>query len=405
MSKEPGNRVWIRSTVAGLFGIVVGLLAGGWGFLLTGWAPFLVEDVFGRSPGAEGKTDPPLFFRVFAQVEFDGEPVIFDEILRCDGPSADGLGRRLRDGGALFMSAPQPCNTAKRLLRKMKQGRKGGRRLEEIQIPKNYLPYFFWADNADNPKVMEGYVSEIYFKQPYTRLKIKNVDIGPFTWRVPDGRQVLDDALYDQDPLNIFTLRYHPRFRGDHRRAINWTGHALFPIREDEWRTSPTLVAALEGIGPEHGLYNVPEAVREAGMTDISWQASSEGRSSMSAANRLQSMIRKGVGLPRYGGDIHIGIGADDPGHGVLGGPMIDKKLFFALRRVEEVVPMDCVGNRCEVLEDRRGYYRFKPDPVGAPDQVDTIVYQGVEIGVEYGAGLFYDPKTRVLWLVADETI
>ena len=405
MSDDPGTRVWIRSAIAGLSGIVLGLLAGGWGHLLVSWMPFWIEDILGHAPRAERKMDPPFFFRVFAEVEFDGEPVVFDEILKCGGPLAGGLGQRLRDGGALFMSAPQACSTAKRLLRWSKEGREGGRRLEEIQIPKNYLPFFFWADNADNPKVMEGYVSEIYFEQPYARLEIKDIAIGPFTWQVPVGRQVLDDVLYDQDPLNAFTLLYRPRFRGDHRRAVNWAGHALFPIHEKEWRTSPTLVAALESIKPQDGLYTLPKALSAAGLPEITREGFPAGLSSISAANRLQSVIRNGLGLPRYGGDIHIGTGADDPGHGILGGPLLDKDLYFALRRVEEVVPMDCVDDRCEVLEGRRGYYRFQPLPVDAPDQIDTVVYEGIEISVEYGQGVFYDPKTRTLWWIAKQAI
>ena len=163
-------------------------------------------------------------------------------------------------------------------------------------------------------------------------------------------------------------------------------------------------MAALDDIKPEDGIYNVSATIREAGFSEIEWPASWAGLSSLIAANRHQMLIRPGTGLPRYGGEVSIGTGAEDPGHGLLV-TTIDKKLFFALRRVEEVVPMDCVGNRCEVLEDRRGYYRFQDRRSGVPDPVDTVVYQGVEIEVKYGAGLFYDPRARTLWLVEKETI
>ena len=399
------RKFWIWSAAAGICGVFVLLLSGGWSVLTGG-------------VDAEDGGGPTFYFRVYAEVEFDGEPVVFDEILACRGftfqragappnrgykLSAQGLGRRLQDGGGLFMSAPWPCGYVNRYLSKLKRGDKGGKPLEEIRAPENHLPYFFWADNADEPTVMEGYVSEIYFEQPYARLKVKGVSIGPFGWEVPSGRRLVDDYVDDQDPLNIFTLRQHPRFRGD-SRLVNWFGRGLFPIHEEEWRTSPTLVAALDGIRPQDGLYSVPAAIREAGYPEIEWPASSAGFSSKTSANRHQALIRPGNGLPRYGGEISLGTGAENPGHDMFV-TTIRSDVFFALRRVEEVVPMDCVGNRCEVLEGRRGYYRFQLRRSGVPDPVDTIVYQGVEIGVEYGAGLFYDPKTRVLWLVADETI
>ena len=366
---------------------------------------------------AEDQSDPTFYFRVYADVAFDGEPVVFDEILACRGfgfqilgeapnrgykLSARGLGRRLSDGGALFMRAPSPCGFVNRYINQYRKGHERGRPLEEIEAPDNYLPYFFWADDADSPTVMEGYISEIYYDQPYARLKVNEVKIGPFTDRVPKDRTLLDDEVVDQDPLNIFTLREQTRFRGD-PRLVSWVGQALFPIQEDEWRTSPTLVAALDNIRPEDGLYDVPKELRETGMGEIQWPASSAGLSSRIAANRHQMLIRPGNGLPRYGGELSVGTGAEVPGHGLFV-TAIHPDLFFALRRVEEVVPMDCVDNGCVVLEDRRGYYRFKPMRRGSI-RVDTVVYQGVGISVEYELGMVYDPKTKVLWLISQEAI
>ena len=212
------------------------------------------EDRTSHGQQAQDDEHPTFYFRVYADVAFDGEPVVFDEILACRGfgfqilgeapnrgykLSASGLGRRLSDGGGLFMSAPSPCGFVNRYINQYRKGHERGRPLEKIEAPDNYLPYFFWADNAESPTVMEGYIWEIYYDQPYARLKVNEVKTGPFSDRVPKGRTLLDDEVVDQNPLNIFTLRKQTRFRGD-PRLVDWRGHALFPIREDEWRTSPT---------------------------------------------------------------------------------------------------------------------------------------------------------------------
>ena len=97
------------------------------------------------------------------------------------------------------------------------------------------------------------------------------------------------------------------------------------------------------------------------------------------------------------------GIGAESRGDGMFV-TMVSSDIFFTLRPVEEVVPMECVGNRCEVFKGHRGYFRFLPSPVGVPVPVDTIFYQDVEIDVEYVTGLFWGSKTRKLWLFSSET-
>ena len=366
---------------------------------------------------AEDQSDPTFYFRVYADVAFDGEPVVFDEILACRGVAsksasgvrnrgytltASGMGRRLANGGGLFMRTPSPCFFVNRYINQYRRGHERGRPLAEIEAPDNYLPYFYWADDVDAPTVMEGYVSEIYYDQPYARLKINEIKIGPFTEQIPEGRRELGDDADSADPADTISLRRHARFGRGHDQGINWYGHALFPIQEDEWRTSPTLVAAFDRIRPEDGLHNIPQEIRRTGLSEISRDGYPAKLSSKGAANRLGMLIGSGKGLPRYRGELSVGTGAEVPGHGLLDNIFPD--LFFAMRRMEEVVPMDCVGNRCIVLEGRHGYYRFQLKRPG-PNPIDTVVYRGVEIRVEYGWGHFYDPKTRTLWLVSHETI
>lgn len=82
----------------------------------------------------------------------------------------------------------------------------------------------------------------------------------------------------------------------------------------------------------------------------------------------------------------------------------IDPDLLLGMRQAEKVMPLDCGASRCVAPEDRRGYYRCQSAPVG-PSLIDAVVYKGVDVNVENGLGMFYDPKTRTLWLVSKETV
>ena len=418
MSGKAGRGRWAGPVAIGFVGLFVGF------FVLAPWSQFTLfwdyQLLHSWNPNSNlndvERNVPSFHFRVYAEVEFDGEPIIFDEVVTCrgfsTGPernpyrgyilSAEGLGRRLADGGALFMRMPRVCRYVNSYVRKFREGDRGGKRLEEVRVPQNHLPYFFWTDDVDSPTAAEGYVSEIYFKQPYARLRIKDLEIGPFSWDVPTGRQLLDDSVDSRRPLSIFTLRKQPRFRGDHRLEIDWTGYAVFPIREKEWQRSPAFAAALRGLEPDNGLYSVPAAVRDAGLPELVREEYAAGLSSRTAAKRHQLLVRSGIGLARY--DVKASGGAEGAGHGLLL-DQVDEAFHLALRRVEEAVPMDCIRGRCEVLEGRQGYYRLQLRLADSQGQVNTIVFKGTEIRANSQAELLYDPATRTLWLVSKVAI
>ena len=420
MGAKAGRGRWIGPLAAGFIGLFVGFsFLAPWSQITLLWRYQLWKSLNPDSNLNDVKRNVPNFhFRVHAEVEFDGEPITFDEIVACRGfsigpkrnpyrgytLSADGLGRRLADGGALFMRMPRVCSYANRQVRKLKEGDGSGKRLEEVQVPHNHLPYFFWIDDADSPTVAEGYVSEVYFEQPYARMRIKYLEVGPFSWGVPDGRRLLDDSVDSQHPLSIFTLRKQPRFRDDPRLDIDWAGYVVFPIREKEWQRSPTFAKALHGYKPEDGLYSVPAAVRDTGLPELIREEYAAGLSSITAAKRSQMLARSGFGLARYNGKASAGDDAEGSGDGLLL-DHIDEEFHLALRRVEEVVPMDCVGGHCEVLEGRRGYYRFQLGQTDTRNPMNTVVFKGAEIKVTSEADLLYDPATRMLWLVSKEAI
>lgn len=146
---------------------------------------------------------------------------------------------------------------------------------------------------------MEACISQSCYDQPYARLKVNEVDVGPFTDRMPTSWWLFGDDEDGQDPMDGVVGRSQTGLKAGNTGDTEWYAHALFPIREDAWRTSPILVDALGGIRPGDGLYTVPAATREAGINSIDWAASSTAMSSKGAASRQQFLIRSGTGLPR----------------------------------------------------------------------------------------------------------
>jgi hypothetical protein len=72
------------------------------------------------------------------------------------------FGERLPSGAAVMMVTPSFCRSAYR-----KPGMKG----DELPVSPGHIPYIGWADNADNPSVIETYISPDYFKRPDARVR------------------------------------------------------------------------------------------------------------------------------------------------------------------------------------------------------------------------------------------
>jgi hypothetical protein len=73
----------------------------------------------------------------------------------------ESFGQRLPSGAAVMIVTPSFCRSAYR---------KEGSSSDELPVSKGHIPYIGWADNADNPTVVEAYISPEYFKQPYARV-------------------------------------------------------------------------------------------------------------------------------------------------------------------------------------------------------------------------------------------
>ncbi len=72
------------------------------------------------------------------------------------------FGERLPSGAAVMMVTPSFCRSAYR-----KPGMKG----DELPVSPGHVPYIGWADNAEDPSVVETYISPDYFKRPDARVR------------------------------------------------------------------------------------------------------------------------------------------------------------------------------------------------------------------------------------------
>lgn len=77
-------------------------------------------------------------------------------------PATKSFGERLPSGAAVMMVTPSFCRSAYR-----KPGMKG----DELPVSPGHIPYIGWADNADNPTVVETYISPEYFERPDARVR------------------------------------------------------------------------------------------------------------------------------------------------------------------------------------------------------------------------------------------
>ncbi|HEX6118592.1 MAG TPA: hypothetical protein VFZ03_04015 [Dongiaceae bacterium] len=176
----------------------------------------LVAAIATRLPGFTATADETVqeiesrrdHFRMSGEVEFDGERIVYDEIIqvRTDVGTVSTLGlkrgdnrvlvsrkwitRFLRNGGALVMEVPQAGGLFTDLERTDQppdplwtpsyiKSRK--------RPPDEYLPEFLWFDKADHPTEVEVYVAESYYAQSKARLRIIHPIRIEFVSRTPEA--------------------------------------------------------------------------------------------------------------------------------------------------------------------------------------------------------------------------
>lgn len=132
-------------------------------------------------------------FRVVGEVEFEGERIVYDEVIqvRIDVGYVSTMGlvkgdnrrifsrlwvkRVLRSGGVLFMEVPDAAGLFADLEHpdQPHPPRWTPSYIQHyLRPPAEFLPEFLWLDRASDPTVIEGYLSEAYYAQAAARLRV-----------------------------------------------------------------------------------------------------------------------------------------------------------------------------------------------------------------------------------------
>ncbi|WP_321395891.1 hypothetical protein [Emcibacter sp.] len=399
-----------RNTLIFVLVGVGAVLSLAWGLLTT------------NSPEKEEEAQPKFYFHLYADVEFDGEHVVYDDYILCEAyvykyldRAADrgyvmgsiAQGKRLAGGGVLFLKTPHFCGYGNKAWNKNRRQQPIERltdqaALQAIEPRTDYIPLFYWSDDDTHPTVMESYESETYFKQPYARLKINRVVVDDYTTVLPDGVEGLDYREKLPDPMSPSFLRAKnsevPEEKREEYKSIGggWVSYALHPVFEEEWETAPSLREMLGGLGAGSSIFQDDSlyalVVNEVDR-DKQSDATHKFSDSYSIAHYLHSKNRKS-GLTKF----------QDAGTSAqLSGRYLDE--YLALERIDEVVPLKCVRLRCWVEEKWLGIRFYYPlSKLGSSNSVRTIEYNEFEIRIRPRSA-FYDPKTKIIWILASQPI
>ncbi len=385
--------------------VTVVLLAG---LALYGWfaVPVIEETVV----ALEGPPEPPRFFyRVKADVIFDGSPYTIDEWIACNtktfySPSSgehwgyyrsvQAVGVRTADGGALFVRTPDLCRPIWARHKALEAGEPDTPPLSEVGAPANHLPEFFWFDDADSPTQVEAYLSEIYYMRPDRRLTIEDVAFGSAALEPPAGVEVVDFGTKIPDPfdpcelIRPYAINYPLEVRAKH---LCFGGYGAFPYVEEEWQLSPGLVAFVEE-APDDRLTPVTlEFWREHGVKSETIIEHLDRPSLYDIDGQLGTAYRSGFGIPR--------LEETEAGNCASMLAPVSGDTCRNLRRFDMVLPILCEDTRCTLIEGEPGVYFFRYYPRPFPPKVLDV--RGQDIPLPYGeAAGWYDPSTRTFWWV-----
>jgi len=197
------------------------------------------------------------YFRISGAVDFEGERVVYDEVIqvRVDIGVISTMGlvkgdnrvymsrlwvtRLLRNGGALVMEVPRAGGLYSDLDHPGKPLPKTwtSSYIEKyLRPPPEILPEFYWANRQTDPTLVEAYLSESYYALPNARLKI----VEPFKIDfVPPSSEAEAKAIGQKNSEPPLPLGPDGR--------VGWIAPFAYEIPRSEWMKIDAVASFLGG--------------------------------------------------------------------------------------------------------------------------------------------------------------
>lgn len=322
------------------------------------------------------------FFRISGAVEFEGERVVYDEVvqIRTDAGVISTMGlvkgdhrvfmsrlwvtRLLRNGGALVMEIPD----AGGLFDDLEHPGKPLPKTWTLSYIENYLrsppevlPVFYWADRQVDPTRVEAYLSESYYALPSARLKIVEPFKIDFVPPSPEAEAKAIGQKTSEPPLPL----------GPDGR-VGWIAPVAYEIPRSAWTRIDAVDSFLRGTDTNSNV------VLNRDLIDLL------ARYQTGQLHRHPHPSRQNLGIAQP-------VKFPD-GEGVL------------YRRASglyasDAIPLSCSEDmtECHMAEDQKGSLVFYRDQKG-PDQF-SVVINGESRRI-VGGGAVYDHVSGSIYLL-----
>jgi hypothetical protein len=276
-----------------------------------------------------------------------------DQVLFMEVPQAGGLWLDLEDDQQPDPRWSDPAYVTARL-----------------RPPAQFLPEFYSIDDIARPTVIEAYVSELYFDQPYARLKIIEPIRLEFVERSEEAHRVAMAQAKSEPNVDLAN--------GNDGR---WWAPKLLLADKELWTRFPKIVGALASGGSSDvilfGRKTADEILVSAGKDyNKHWLNARSWNYGVPQPKRFPRPLGEGMLYHQATG-------------------------FYG----DEVIPLACATTPqivCHSLLDRRGYLLFYKMQPSRPAW--TLDYRGHAIDLG-SVGAFYDRSAKQLFIVSGEQL
>jgi hypothetical protein len=329
-------------------------------------------------------------FSIKGVVEFDGERIVYDEIIqiRTDVGFTSDMGqvrgdnrtlmsrlwiiRPVRSGGVLVMEVPDAGGLWTDLEGHVPPQEKWTPQYVEryLRPPPEFLPEFYWFNDLENPTVAEGYISEAYYEEASARLKIVEPVRLDFVPPSPETEAKAIAQMKAEPVLDFVKGRVGGKAYG----SSWWQAVYLVELSPDEWARVPEVVEAVQASG--HAVVTLapkaPEPLLEFAHRTLKRAA-------------MQGGPRYGVPqIRKYAADKYHRYGVlYQSGSGLS---------------ADSIVPVSCDAESkvCKALMDRRGFLIFYDNfrPSGG-----TLDLRRISVPLKFGSAV-YQRDTQKLYII-----